>query len=132
MFLLGELGFLNINLELMPFVSAIKAMNKVVDDCFSTKLKNDELDTHIYNLKKCFEGTELAETLKIHVIFKHLKYCLHFLRQDGLRLWSEQAGESVHREFLNFWERYKINVLEDSRCIDQLLKAVVEFNFQHL
>lgn len=51
---------------------------------------------------------------------------------NGLGLWSEQAGESIHREFLKFWEQYKINVLEDFTYAMRLKKAIIAFFSQHI
>ena len=80
-------------------------------------------------LRKAFISTEVSETLKIHVITRHIDHCLHFLCDDeGLGLWSEQAGESVHHEFLKFWRRYKKN----STYLPSLKKAVVSFSSQHI
>ena len=70
----------------------------------------------------------MTETLKFHVLFEHLKNCLYFLENNGLELWSEQAGESVHREFLKTWNRYKIHSMNDPSYSKKLKKAVVEFS----
>lgn len=121
-------------LQLIPFVSAFHAMDKVVSNCFSTRELGPDLDKNLRELQKVIEGLdiEISKTLKIHVLVEHLKHCLHFLGKNGLGLWSEQAGESIHREFLKFWERYKINLLEDSTYPTRLRRAVVEFSSRHI
>ena len=107
-------------------------MNKVVDDCFYTRRIGPELDKHIEELRKMFRGTEVSETLKIHVALHHIKHSLQFLGNSGLGLWSEQSGESIHREFLKYWNSYKMNIIDDPRYGTQLKKAVVEFSSRHL
>ena len=119
-------------LPLVPFVSALKAMDKVVECCFSTKKVGENLDDHIEKFKLAYKSTGVSETLKVHVIMEHLKNCLSYLDGRGLGLWSEQAGESVHREFLKFWDKYKINLLEDSSYAERLKRAVVEFSSLHI
>lgn len=118
--------------KLQPFVACIKAMDKIVHACFSIELICPNLDELLVELKNAFLATELSQTLKIHVLFKHIKQSLKYLHGNGLGLWSEQAGESIHREFLVFWEKYKINTIEDSNYITHLKKAVVEFSSRHI
>lgn len=125
----GELGELGI----LPFIIFLKSMNKVVDDCFSIKYNKEHFDEHLKQLTKAFEAIEsLSQTLKIHVLLKHLKHCLDFLEGHGLGLWSEQAGESVHHAFKQYWSKYKINDTNDPNYGLQLKKAVVEFSSRHI
>lgn len=121
-------------IQIQPFVSVFKSMNKVVESCFSTKKYGSvsDLAKNIDELKKTFKAIDVSETLKIHVALHHLQHCLHFLGNDGLGLWSEQAGESIHREFLKYWGRYKINNIEDKNYKAQLKKAVIEFSSTHI
>lgn len=107
-------------------------MNKVVDSCFSTKNVSQDLNKYTEELKKTFRKTNVSESLKIHVVLHHLTNCLHFIKNDGLGIWSEQAGESIHREFLIFWNRYKISSVENPQYGSHLKKAVVEFSSKHI
>lgn len=114
---------------LHPYISAFNAMNKVVDSCFSNENFDNDLDQNLLELSEAFKSTGVSKTLKIHVLLDHLKQCLEFLdNDDGLGLWSEQAGESVHSKFLKVWERFKMNSIEDPNYIKRLKKAVVAFS----
>lgn len=119
-------------LPMVPFIAAFKAMDKIVNCCFSTKKVEENLDDYIGELKTALKATEVSETLKIHVILDHLKNGLHFLNGFGLGLWSEQAGESIHREFLSNWMKYKINSLDHPSYLEHLKKAAVEFSSLHI
>ena len=120
-------------ISLQPFVSAFKIMDKIVNKCFSTRKFDAEFEKSVNELKKVFLGTDVSETLKIHVILNHIKQCLILLgEKHGLGLWSEQPGESVHRVFYKYWEKYKINIIEDSSYPVRLKKAVVEFSSKHI
>lgn len=55
------------------------------------------------------------------------KTLLIFSKNRGLVLWSEQADESIHRKFLKYWNRYKINNVRDQSYDIQLKKTVVDF-----
>ena len=90
------------------------------------------LSKHIEELKSAFKSTGLSETLKSHVALNHIEHSLFFLGCSGLGLWSEQAGESIHREFLKFWSRYQINTIDDSSYGERLHRAVVDFSSHHL
>lgn len=119
--------------RLQPFIATFKAMNKIVETCFSTKKADtSELDKNLRELRTAFDSTGVSKTLKIHVLLDHLKDGLLYLSNDGLGVWSEQAGESVHREFSMYWERFKINAINDPSFVERLFKAVVTFSSQHL
>lgn len=118
--------------KLMPFISAFKAMDKVVTSSFSTKKVAPDLEKNVEILRKAFLATQVSETLKIHVATKHLNDCLQYLSGNGLGIWSEQAGESVHKEFIKYWNRYKMNNIHDAKYGQQLKKAVVEFSSLHI
>ena len=83
-------------------------------------------------LKKIIEGIDVSLSLKLHVLFCHLEKSLDYLKGYGLGVWSEQAGESIHREFFKFWNYYKINCMENVSYSTNLLRAVIAFSSRHL
>lgn len=120
-------------LEIWPLVTTFKSFNKVVSDCFSAKRKvGPDLSGHIDEFKKMFVAANVSETLKLHVALQHNQHKLRFLNNTGLGLSSEQPGESIHRDFLKYWNRYKMNNLTDSRYGIQLHKAVLNFSSTNL
>ena len=126
---LGEIS----PLVVQPIIMAFKGMNKVVNDCFSTGKVSKSLTDDVIELNRLYKGTELNETLKIHVVLHHLEQCLsHITDNRGLGMVSEQAGESIHRVFLTYWNRYKINVVSDPSYPERLHRAVVEFSSRHV
>ena len=104
----GEVG----KLALVPFVDVFKAMDKIIDNCFSShRNKTENLDTLLTNFRRAYEATELTVTLKFHVLLEHLTDCLKLLNNAVLELYSKQAGEAIHSEFLKFWKKYKVKLL---------------------
>ena len=77
-------------LKLLLLISAFTAMHKLVNCCFSAREIGPDLDKLFEELHKAFRGTEVSETLKIHVALKDIKHCLHFLGKQGLGIWSIQ------------------------------------------
>lgn len=118
--------------QILPYISAFKAMNKIVDCCFTAKAVGPNLDKLLKELSLAVKATQVSETLKIHVLLEHIKDCLQFLPGTGLGAWSEQSGEAVHKEFLHYWSRYKINSLKHTKYADHLKKAVVKFSAEHI
>ena len=101
-------------------------MSKLVDCRFSVNGDGSNLRFHVNNVKMFLEAT------KVHVTLEHLKQCLPFLDRSSLGLYSEQAGESVHSEFLNYWNKYKIKNIDNLNFLVSLKKAVVEFSSAHI
>ena len=106
-------------------------MDNVVQQAFSITAKPD-IDDNLLKLKTCIKDTGLSETLKLHCILHHIPHALHYLYGKGLGIWSEQAGESIHRIFLKFWDKYKMNNMYDPAYEVRLKRAVVEFSSHHL
>lgn len=120
-------------LRLQPYIASFKAMNKIVTTCFSAK-QADLTDFHknLSEFRKALKSTGISQTVKIHIILEHLKQAIIFLNNDGLGLWTEQPGESIHREFNKFWDRFRMNMIEGQTFVSQLKKAVLAFSTQHI
>lgn len=73
-------------LILLPLISAFKAMDKLVNCCSSAREIGSDLNKFVEELHEAFRGTEVSETLNIHVALKHIKHILHFLVKQGLGL----------------------------------------------
>lgn len=89
-----------------------KVLNKLVDASFKSHRLHDEWQQHVEELKRIYPATALSLTLEAHVLFEHLNHGLNYLNGTSLGMWSEQAGEPVHREFLKYWSKYQISYLE--------------------
>lgn len=94
------------------------------------KFTNEALNNFQNNSGTSSKG--LTETLQVHILLYHLKEYLSFLDEARLGLWSEQAGESIHRNILTFWKKYKMNRIDDERNGDHLLRVVIEFSSRHI
>lgn len=119
--------------KIIPFITAFEAMNKVVECCFSARKVGPSLEKDMKILRKAIDDLEVindvSETLKIHVLKEHVEQSLRYIdHNNGLGYWSEQAGESIHHQFMETWNRHKINNIEDENYPKQLHKAVVEFS----
>lgn len=121
-------------LIIVPYVTCLKLMDKIVNSCFSNAQKVDslELQKNICDLRKSFASTGVSVTLKVHVLLNHVLDALSYLNGTGLGIWSEQAGESVHHDFLQHWNRYLLNNIDDERYGERLCKAVVEYSSSHV
>ena len=69
----------------------------------------------------------ISVTPKVHTVFYHIEeFCS--LTKMGLGPWSEQASESVHKEFNKCWGRYKVKNTDHPLYGEKLLEAVRMFN----
>lgn len=118
--------------KVLPIIETLKTLDKLVDASFKAERLDDTWKKHLDMLKRIFPATGLSHTLKVHVLFEHLGHGLHFLNGNSHGKWSEQAGESIHREFLKYWSKYQVNDLKAENYCSQLKRAVVEFSSRHL
>jgi 2'-5' RNA ligase len=53
-------------------------MNKIVYECFSTKIVGEALREDAECLKKTFRAIEMFKTIKMHITMKHLNDCVKY------------------------------------------------------
>lgn len=118
----------------LPYVRAYKAMDRLVSGCFGSKPVTDDIITLLQEVIISYMELNLSVTLKMHVIFFHIVPALRnpALKGRGLGMVSGQACEGLHREFLDFWRKYKVTSLDNPRYGDNLLRAVIECSSKHV
>ena len=121
----------------MPYVVILRNYNKAVHDCFATAKISPYTKKDIEASKQSIVDARLSETLKLHILMHHLEEGLDALNVEmkdprGFLLWSKQAGESIHQQFLKHWTKYKMNLIQNISYPDRLKKAVIEFSSMHL
>ena len=121
----------------MPYIVILRNYNKAVHDCFATAKISPYTKKDIKVLKQSIVDARLSETLKLHILMHHLEEGLDALNVEkedprGFLLWSKQAGESIHQQFLTHWTKYKMNLIQNISNPDRLKKAVIEFSSMHL
>ena len=93
------------------YVNAFKCFNKVVEACYGDKLISD-FKNRIAAFARSFLKLKINVTQKVHAVIHHIpEFCS--LTGRGLAPWSEQAGESVHHDFNQMWEKFKIKHVEN-------------------
>ena len=112
------------------FIACIQCFDRIVTNSFSSKLVDIlELERSIEDFKSAYKQTGLSVTPKVHGIFDHLLPTLRipYLKGRGLGVCTEQAGESFHFHFKEyFWKKWKRSSLDHPDFGNNLLAAVVE------
>ena len=118
------------SLDCLPYVEAFRALDRVVHSCFGM-----DLDPN-YNLcvQKFIDSClalDINITPKLHAIFHHVpEFCAKF--EKGLGLFSEQSFESLHHNFEQTWNNYKMNNLRHPSYGERLLRAISVFNCRYI
>ncbi|KAJ8669275.1 hypothetical protein QAD02_000534 [Eretmocerus hayati] len=109
---------------LIPFVNVFKSWDKIVSNFFVAErvISRCDLNEHLQDFRSDFLSTGVSDTLKVHIAINHLADPLELLNNDRLGTWSEQAGESIHRDFLVFWERHQVNSMDNDVYLPNLKK----------
>ena len=124
--------------NLKPYGYALQQLNGVVEACFGKVLMEDVYKERIKKFETTYrllphgkdEEKELSVTTKAHVIFEHVVQQIERTGQ-ALGIFSEQAFESVHYDFLETWKRFKVTP-EHKEYGQKLLAAVVNYNSFHI
>ena len=112
------------------YIVAFKSFNSVVESCFGKKLHPD-FEKMIALFAKDYLKLGISVTPKVHAVFFHVsEFCL--MTGQGLSPWSEQTGESVHHDFKQIWNNYKVKIIERPIYGENLLKAVAAYNSKHI
>ena len=115
-------------------ILAFEALKDVKDECFGMELSPDYKEK-IHKYKESYMSTKLKVSPKAHALFVHVPEFLDLMKADfpnrGLGFWSEQASESVHYDFKDFWEKgYKLALVHKSYR-SNLLNALIVYNSRH-
>lgn len=114
----------------IPYFNAFESFSKVVHSCFGSDLLPD-FSTKIDEFYTSYLNLGISVTPKVHAVMHHIKdFCNN--TGKGLGPWSEQTSESVHHDFCQTWEKYKIRRSDHPNYGKKLLDAVRFYNSQHL
>lgn len=126
----SKLQVLNPPKQCKKFINVFTSLNKVVTSCYGSNLSTD-FNENIKEFQGNYSLLGISVTPKVHAVMYHIsEFCM--MTQRGLGAWSEQCGESVHHDFNETWQRFKVNDVERSIYADNLLKCVILYNSQHV
>ena len=75
----------------------------------------------------------ISKPLKVHMLIAHSSEFLEkYGNHKGLGFYSEQTGETIHRNFELFFDKYRIKNIHSEKYGIHLKKAVVEFGSVHI
>ena len=116
----------------------MQQLYQVVQDCFGRELndlrylKSIEDFTETYrNLPHAKDpAKQLSVTIKVHCIFDHITEMIEHTGK-ALGIFSAHAFESVHYDFLQTYQRYKVPV-DHKNYGKQLKNGTVNYNSYHI
>ena len=116
--------------EFLPFITAFRSFNAVVESCYGYRLADDYRDK-IKQFRIDYLKLGISVTPKIHAVFYHIE---EFCEYSGMGLgpFSEQTAESLHHEFVKCWENFFVKDFDNPAYPDRFLAAVKVFNSLHL
>ena len=118
------------NPEMKYFIDAFKSFDQVVASCFGKKLFPDYMEK-IDDFKVKYNKLKISVTPKIHAVFHHVsEFCQ--ITGKGLSPWSEQTAESIHFDFNQIWQGFKVRDTDHKEYGTHLRDAIVMYNSQHL
>ena len=97
----------------LPYLAALRALDKVVGACFSVDL-DPAYPSYIEIFKEAYCDLDISITPKVHIIFQHieeflLKQNLNRVKKVGLGHFSEQSLESSNHDVNLLWQRVKVS-----------------------
>ena len=116
---------------------AINQLHQVVEDCFGQDLCKTYL-TSISQFEETYRKLphskdaekQLSVTIKAHAIFQHVP---EMIKQTGraLGVFSAQAFESVHYDFIQTWKNFKVASTHE-KYGQKLKEAIVNYDSYHI
>lgn len=115
-------------------ILAFESLKDVKDKCFGMEL-SPYYKKAIKIYRERYLSTKLKVSPKAHALFVHVSEFLDLMTEEypkkGLGFWSEQASESVHYNFKDFWEKgYKLAPVHKNYGAN-LLNALIVYNSRH-
>ena len=116
--------------ELIPFISALSTFNDVRLACFGMELSED-FEERISNFKDKYLALDITVTPSVHVLLCHVFQFCRF-QKASLGKFSEQASESVHRDFKELWQSTGKVDFHNKNYEANLYKTVLRYNGRHV
>jgi len=116
--------------ELVPFAVAFTKLNNVRVACFGKELEPN-METTVSDFRTAYLDLGVSVTTAAHVIMNHVVQFCRF-HQSALGKYSEQASESVHRDFANLWEKCGKVSISHSKYGSNLLETTIRYNGRHI
>ena len=105
-------SFSEVPSQLSELICTLSALNQVKKTCFGLKLdKSYKEQIQLY--KEAYQLLGIKISPKVHALVTHVPEFLDSMQKHypgkGLGFWSEQASETVHYDFKQFYEQgYKV------------------------
>lgn len=114
--------------SLGPFADTFDSLNQVRVSCFGDNL-TDDYETKLIRFREHYMKLNISVSTSVHVVFNHL---IQFIRyqKSSLGVFSEQAAECVHSDFMKLWQSCKIDQNND-KYARYLFDATVRYNGRH-
>ena len=116
--------------ELIPFIDTFSTFNDVRLGCFGMELSED-FGERISNFKNKYLALDITVTPSVHVLLCHVFQFCRF-QKASLGKFSEQASESVHRDFKELWQSTGKVDFQDKNYEANLYKTVLRYNGRHV
>ena len=117
-------------LQVHNYINAFKSFNEVVISCYGQKL-SPLYEEKISVFKSQYMKLNINVTPKVHAVYHHVsEFCK--LTNKGLAPWSEQTTESLHHDFNQIWQGFKVCDTDHKDYGSRLRNAIVMYNSQHL
>ena len=127
-----------LNITVLRFVAAFRALDKVRKACFATKLRADwseALDEFKSAMTDLIKDKKMGVncTTKVHVVFWHVRQeCEEQVQLNpenprGLGRVCTQTGESMHKAFLRYLLRYTPHWNNVDLLNDELFRATTSW-----
>ena len=120
--------------QLSDLIRALSALNQAKNTCFGLRLdKSYKEKIKLY--KEAYKTLGIKVSPKVHALVIHVPEFLDSMQESypdkGLGFWSEQASETVHYDFKQFYEQgYKIPSCHNLYSA-KLLRSVIVYNSRH-
>nr|XP_047135292.1 uncharacterized protein LOC124812537 [Hydra vulgaris] len=99
------------------YMKALRDFSDVVHGCFG-KILNPNYSDYIKRFSQSFRDLGSNIPLKVHIVEHHVKeFIVMKGGKFGLGYWTEQALESVHQDFKQFWEIRKNSFITNPKMI---------------
>lgn len=89
------------------------------------------LQEAVTKFENAWRACSMPAIPKVHLIVDHLVDFVNSRGSKHMRLYAEQAHETLHSEYLKTWDRYAVKEITCPTYATNLLRSVLDFNGLH-
>lgn len=113
------------------YILVFRTFNQVNVEYSKESVQVPMLKDAVFKFEKAWRACSLPAIPKVHLIVDHLEDFVTSRGNQNMKLYAEQAHETLHSEYQRTWDRYAVKDISNPNYETSLWRSVLDYNGVH-